>query len=96
MTLNVIFRPKLITFSLNYYCQSETNSCRKHLSEIMNPHFSKLDTKSNEVYILGNFNINFYLNNSYIFQKNNFIQSQSNFSGIKNTMNSVQCLALKI
>ena len=36
--------------------------------EIINTHFSKLDTSNNEIYILGNFNINLYLDNSYIFQ----------------------------
>ena len=39
--------------------------------EIINTHFTKLDTNNNEIYILGDFNINLYLNNSYIFQKNN-------------------------
>ena len=51
--------------------------------EIVNTHFSKLDTNSNETYILGDFNINLYLNNSYIFQKNNLLQSQSIPSDIK-------------
>ena len=45
--------------------------------EIINTHFSKLDTSNNEIYILGDFNINLYLNNSYIFQKNNLLQSQA-------------------
>ena len=35
------------------------------------------------MYILGDFNINLYLNNSYIFQKNNLLQSQSIPSDIK-------------
>ena len=43
--------------------------------EIINIHFSKLDTNNNEIYILGDFNINLYLNNSYIFQKNTLLQS---------------------
>ena len=52
--------------------------------EIINTHFSKLDTNNNEIYIvLGDFNINLYLNNSYIFQKNNLLQSQSIPSDIK-------------
>ena len=51
--------------------------------EIINTHFSKLDTNNNEIYILGNFNINLYLNNSYIFQKDNLLQSQSIPSDIK-------------
>ena len=51
--------------------------------EIINTHFSKLDTNNNEIYILGDFNINLYLNNSYIFLKNNLLQSQSITSDIK-------------
>ena len=49
----------------------------------MNTHFSKLDTNNNEICVLGDFNINVYLNNSYIFQKNNLLQSQSIPSDIK-------------
>ena len=45
--------------------------------EIINTHFSKLHTNNNEIYLFGNFNINLYLNNLYIFQKNNLLQSQS-------------------
>ena len=45
--------------------------------EIINTHFSKLDTNNNEIYILGDFNVNLYLNNSYIFQKNNLPPRQS-------------------
>ena len=52
--------------------------------ETINTHFNKLDTNNNEIYILGNFNINLYLQNSYIFQKkNNLLQSQSIPRGIK-------------
>ena len=51
--------------------------------EIINTHFSKFDTNNNGIYILGDFNINLYLNNSYIFQKNNLLQSQSIPSDIK-------------
>ena len=35
--------------------------------EIINTHFNTLDTNNGEIYILGDFNINFCLNNSYIF-----------------------------
>ena len=51
--------------------------------EIINTHFSKLNTNNNEIYILGDFNINLYLSNSYIFLKNNLLQSQSITSDIK-------------
>ena len=56
---------------------------QSEILEIINTHFSKLDTNNNEIYILGDFNINFYLNNSYIFQKNNLLQSQSIPNDIK-------------
>ena len=40
----------------------------------INTHFNKLNINNNKIYILGDFNINLYLNNSFIFQKNNFLQ----------------------
>ena len=70
-----------------YRSPSESN-----FLEIISPRFNKLNTNNKEIDIRGNFNINFYLNNSYIFQKNSLLQSQTIFSDIKNTMNS---LALK-
>ena len=51
-------------------------SSQSKLLEIINTHFRKLDKSNNEIYILGDFNINLYLNNSYIFLKNNLYQSQ--------------------
>ena len=77
------------------YCSpSESN-----FLEIISPRFNKLNTNNKEIYIRGNFNINFYLNNSYIFQKNSLLQSQPIFSDIKKNkkkiLNSVQYLALK-
>lgn len=58
--------------------------------EIIKTNFSKLDTSNNKSYILGDFNIDLYPNNSYVcFKANRF------FVTPKNTMNSVQCLALK-
>ena len=62
--------------------------------EIINTHFSKLDTNNNEIYILGDFNINLYLNNSYIFQKIICFKANRFLATSKNTMNSVQCLVL--
>ena len=37
--------------------------------ETMNEHFYKLDIINKETYILGDFNINLYLNNKYVFEK---------------------------
>ena len=59
-------------------------SSQSEFLEGVNAHFSKLDTNNNEIYILGDFNINLDLNNAYIFQKNNLLQSQSILSDIKN------------
>ena len=56
---------------------------QSEFSEIINTHFSKLDSNNNEIYNLGDFNINLYLNNSYFFQKNNLLQSQLIPSDIK-------------
>ena len=51
--------------------------------QITNTHFSKLTTNNNEIYILGELNINLIC-----FKANRFLVTS------KNTMNSVQCLAL--
>ena len=68
---------------------------RPDFLEIINTHFTKLNTNNNEIYMLGDFNINLYVNNSIIFQKNSFLQSQSISGDIKNTMNSAQFWSLK-
>ena len=84
MTLNLFFSPEIesiffeillpntkpIVVEIIYRPPSQSE-----FLEIMNIYFSKLSTKSNEIYIPGNFNI--YLNNSYIFQKNNLLQGQT-------------------
>ena len=57
--------------------------------EIINTHFSKLDTNNNEIYVLGDFIINLYLNNSYIFQKNNLLEANRFLVTSKNTMNFI-------
>ena len=68
---------------------------RPDFLEIINTHFTKLNTNNNEIYMLGDFNINLYVNNSIIFQKNSFLQSQSISGDIENTMNSAQFWSLK-
>ena len=35
----------------------------------MNEHFHKFDTINKKIYILGDFNLNLYLNNKYVFEK---------------------------
>ena len=43
----------------------------------MNGHLYKLDTINKETYILGDFNINLYLNNKYVFEKCSTIVSNT-------------------
>ena len=60
--------------------------------EIINTRFSNLDTNNNEIYILGDFNINLYLNNSYIIQKIICFKAKRFLATSKNT--SLKCLVL--
>ena len=47
------------------YCPPNQSNCLEVLNENMN----KIDWISNKIYILDNFNINLFLNDSYIFSK---------------------------
>ena len=53
MTVRIVYRPP----------------CQANFLETVNEHFYKLDTIKKEAYILGDFNINLYLNNKYVFEK---------------------------
>ena len=61
-----IFLPKTMpmTVGMVYPPPSQTS-----FLEIMNEHFYKLDAINKETYILGDFNVNLYLNNKYVFEK---------------------------
>ena len=61
MTVGIVYRPPSQTSFL----------------ETMNEHFYKLDTINKETYILGDFNINLYLNNKYVFEKCSTIVSNT-------------------
>ena len=61
MTVGIVYRPPSQTSFL----------------ETMNEHFYKLDTINKETYILGDFNINLYLNNKYVFEKYSTIVSNT-------------------
>ena len=65
-----IFLPKTkaMTVGIVYRTPSQTI-----FLERMNEHFYKLDTINKETYILGDFNINLYLNNKYVFEKRSTI-----------------------
>ena len=55
-----------------------------------NTHISTLNTNSDKIQIFNAFTINLYLNNSYLIQNNNLLQSQLISCDIKNSMNFVQ------
>ena len=55
-----------------------------------NTHIITLSTNNDKIHIFNAFTINFYLNNSYLFQNNNLLQSQLFSCDIKNSMNFVQ------
>ena len=52
--------------------------------EIFNENLSKVDTNNVETYILGDFNINFWQNGQYVFQKDNFLSCHSGPNDVKN------------
>ena len=45
---------------------------RSNFLEVLSENMNKVDSISNEIYILGNFNINLSLNDSYIFSKKKY------------------------
>ena len=61
--------------------------------EILNMAFEKVDIDKNEIYILGNFNINMYHNNRYIVRDNNAISSKFLSHNIKNYLHFLRCMA---
>ena len=69
-----IFLPKTkpMRFGIVYRPASQTS-----FLETMNEHFYNLDTINKETYILGDFNINLYLNNKYVFDKRSTIVSNT-------------------
>ena len=63
--------------------------------EIINTHFNQLDTNNNEIYIIGDFNINISILITHTFFKKIICFKANRLLVIaKNTMNSVQCLVL--
>ena len=53
---------------------------------------NKINSVDNEVYTLGDFSINLFLNDSYILEKNNILNSKSIQVMLKAPMNSVPFL----
>ena len=60
--------------------------------EILNDNMNKIDSVNNEIYILGDFNINLYINHSYILAKKYILNNMSVPSNVKSTRNSVHFL----
>ena len=63
---------KLITAGTLYLPPNQSN-----FLEVLNENMNKIDSISNETYILGGFNINLSLNDSYIFSKKDMLNSKS-------------------
>ena len=45
--------------------------------EILNDNMNKIDSANNEIYIFGDFNVNLYMNDSYILAKRNILNNKS-------------------
>ena len=69
---------KPITVGTIYRSSSQSN-----FLEVVNENMNKIDSISNQIYILGHFNINLSLNDSYISSKKNMLNNKSIQSGIK-------------
>ena len=46
--------------------------------ELLNSNMNKINSVDNEIYILGDFNINLFLNGSYILEKKEYFEQQVN------------------
>ena len=55
------------------YCPPSQNN----FLELLNSNMNKINSVDNEIYILGDFNINLFLNDSYVLEKNNILNSKS-------------------
>ena len=74
----VLPNSKPITVGTIYRPPSQSN-----FLEILNENLNKIDSISNETYILGDFNINLSLNDSYIFSKKYMLNNKSIPSDVK-------------
>ena len=51
--------------------------------KVLNNNINKIDSVNNEIYILGDFNINLYINDSYVLAKKNILNNKSVPSDVK-------------
>ena len=63
--------------------------------EILNDNLNKIDSVNNEIYIIGDFNINLYINDSYILAKKNILNNKSVPSDVKSYQEFCTFLELK-
>ena len=56
------------------FCPSSQNN----FLELLNSNMNKINSVDNEIYILGDFNINLFLNGSYILEKKEYFEQQVN------------------
>ena len=61
------------------YCRP----CQINFLEVLNDNTNKIDSVNNKTYILGDFNINLYLSDSYILSKKNILNNKSIASDVK-------------
>ena len=69
---------KPITVGTIYHHLNQSN-----FLEILDDNMNKIDSINNEIYILGDFNINLYINDSYILAKKNILNNKSVPSNVK-------------
>ena len=58
-------------------------STQNNFLELMNSNMKKINSVDDEIYILGNFSINFFLNDFHILEKKNILNSKSIPSYVK-------------
>ena len=63
--------------------------------KVLNNNINKIDSVNNEIYILGDFNINLYINNSYILAKKNILNNKSVPSNVKSYQEFCTLFGLK-
>ena len=71
-------RPKPVIVGTIYRPPSESNSL-----ELLNSNMNKINSLDDEIYILGDLKINLFLNDCYILEKKNILNSKTIPSDVK-------------
>ena len=82
-TENVFFEillpnSKLVIVGTIYRSPSQNN-----FLELINSNMNKINSVNNEIYILGDLNINLFLNDSFVLENNNILKSKSILNDVK-------------